>query len=74
MASSSTPVVNPLSDQTTSKKLTKNNHTLWKMQVLAVVGGRGGLEGYLTKDTPPPAETIRVKNSDGKEEVPNPKF
>jgi hypothetical protein len=36
--------------------------------------GEGGLEGYLAKDTPPPAETIKVKNSDGKEEVPNPEF
>jgi hypothetical protein len=36
---------------------------------------RVGLEGILTKDTPPPAKTIRVKNSDGKEEeVPNPEF
>jgi hypothetical protein len=67
MASSSTPVVNPLCSQTISEKLTKSNHALWKMQVLAIIMGVG-LEGYLTKDTSPPAENIRVKNSDGKEE------
>jgi D-arabinose 5-phosphate isomerase GutQ len=48
MASSSTPVVNPLCSQTISEKLTKSNHTLWKMQVLAVIMGVG-LEGYLTR-------------------------
>jgi hypothetical protein len=50
MARSSSPVINPLSSQTVFKKLTKSNHALWKMQVLAIVRGVG-LEGFLTKDT-----------------------
>jgi hypothetical protein len=72
-SSSSTPIINPLTGQTISKKLTKNNHGLWKMQVLTIIRGVG-LEGYLTGDTSPPPPTIRVKNPDDKEEtiVPNP--
>jgi hypothetical protein len=50
MVRSSSPVINPLSSQTVFKKLTKSNHALWKMQVLAIVRGVG-LEGFLTKDT-----------------------
>jgi hypothetical protein len=72
MMSSSTLIINPLTDQTISEKLTKNNHELWKMQVLTIIRGVS-LEGYLTGDTSPPASTIRVKNPDDKEEtdVPN---
>jgi hypothetical protein len=73
-SSSSTPIINPLTDQTIFKKLTKNNHALWKMQVLAIIRGVN-LEGYLTGDTLPPASTIRIlKNPDDKEETdgPNP--
>jgi hypothetical protein len=73
MASSSSPVINPLFGQTVFEKLTKSSHALWKMQVLAIMIGVD-LEGYLTKDTQPPAKTIRVKNSNGKEEVPNSEF
>jgi hypothetical protein len=72
-SSSSTPIINSLTSQTISEKLTKNNHALWKMQVLAIIRGVD-LEGYLTGDTLPPASTIRIKNPDGKEETdgPNP--
>jgi hypothetical protein len=65
MVSSSSPVINTLSGQTISKKLTKSNHALWKMEVLTIMRGVG-FEGDLIKDTPPPPKTIRVKNSDGK--------
>jgi hypothetical protein len=73
MASFSSPVINPLSSQTFSEKLTKSNHALWKMQVLTIVRGVG-LKGYLIKDKPPLVKIVRVKNSDGKEEVPNSEF
>jgi hypothetical protein len=73
MASFSSPVINPLSSQTVSEKLTKSNHALWKMQVLTIVRGVG-LKGYLTKDKLPLAKIVRVKNFDGKEEVPNLEF
>jgi hypothetical protein len=73
MVNSSTPIINPLTGQTISEKLTKNNHALWKMQVLAIIRGVG-LEGYLTGPTPSPVLTINVKDLDSKEEtdVPNP--
>jgi hypothetical protein len=66
MSSSSTPVINPVTGQTISKKLTKSNHALWKMQVLMIIGGVG-LESLLTGTTLLPVKTIKTKGSDSEE-------
>jgi hypothetical protein len=71
VSSSSTPIINPLTGQTMSENLTKSNHALWKMQVLAIIRGLG-LEGYLDEATSPPPSTIRVKSPNGKEEIEAP--
>ncbi|WVZ92939.1 LOW QUALITY PROTEIN: hypothetical protein U9M48_038969 [Paspalum notatum var. saurae] len=74
MASSSTPVHNPLIGHTISEKLTKGTYALWKAQVLAVIRG-ARLEGYLTGATKAPAATIKGKDDAGKEvNLPNPAF
>jgi hypothetical protein len=60
MASSSTPISNPLTGMSISEKLSKANHDLWKMQVLAVIKG-AGLEGYLTGESAAPVSTTRAQ-------------
>jgi hypothetical protein len=72
--STSQQVVNPLTSQVISEKLNKDNHVLWKMQVLAVIRGVG-LEGYLTEKSSAPVINITSKDLDGKErEVTNPAY
>ena len=55
MSTSYAAAINPMVGQAISEKLNKNNHALWKMQVLAIVRG-ARLEGFLTgaTKTPPP--------------------
>jgi hypothetical protein len=54
MASSTTiTTTNSLLGHVVTEKLSKNNHLLWKVQVLPVVRG-ARLEGYLTGDTKKP--------------------
>jgi hypothetical protein len=61
MATTTTAPINPLTSHTISEKLAKNNHALWKMQILAVIRGVG-LEGYLSVKSPAPALTIKSKD------------
>jgi len=72
MSTSYAAAINPMVGQAISEKLNKNNHALWKMQVLAIVRG-ARLEGFLTgaTKTPPPASTMK-KTADGKEEDAEP--
>jgi len=73
MSTSYAAAINPMVGQAISEKLNKNNHALWKMQVLAIVRG-ARLEGFLTgatKTPPPPASTMK-KTADGKEEDAEP--
>lgn len=73
MSTSYVAAINPLVGQVVSEKLTKHNHALWKMQVLAIVRG-ARLEGFLTGITKTPASTVK-RTSDGKqEEVQNPLY
>ena len=53
MSTSYAAAINPLVGQAVSEKLNKNNHALWKMQVLAIVRG-ARLEGFLTGATKTP--------------------
>jgi hypothetical protein len=50
MASLSSTITNPLLGHVVVEKLSKNNHLLWKAQVVSVVRG-ARLEGYLTGST-----------------------
>jgi hypothetical protein len=60
-----------------SKKLKRNNHTLWHAQVLAVLRG-ALLTGFLDGTNKPPTEKIQIKKKSNKEdemeEVSNPAF
>jgi hypothetical protein len=69
--STAAPIINPLTSLTISEKLTKTNHALWKMHILAVIRG-AGLEGFLTRRSPAPATNIKSKDAD--EDVPNPVY
>ncbi|CAN6312345.1 unnamed protein product [Urochloa humidicola] len=71
MASSSSTFLNPLAGQTVSEKLTKTNHAIWKMQVLATVRGVR-LEGFLTSVIKAPAAMIKEKQGEKEVDVPNP--
>jgi hypothetical protein len=50
-----------------SEKLTRNNHVLWRAQVLAVLRG-AQLAGFLVGTTKAPAEKIHMTKKSGKEE------
>jgi hypothetical protein len=50
-----------------SKKLTRNNHVLWRAQVLAVLQG-AQLAGFLDGTIKAPAEKIHMVKKSGKEE------
>jgi hypothetical protein len=54
-----------------SKKLVRNNHTLWKEQVLVVLWG-AQLTSFLNGTIKAPVEKINIKSEE--EEVPNPAF
>ncbi|EAY93156.1 hypothetical protein OsI_14962 [Oryza sativa Indica Group] len=63
MASSSGAAVNPLFGQAILEKLTKNNFSLWKTQILPVIRG-ARMEGYLTGATQVPSVEIEVKEGE----------
>jgi hypothetical protein len=52
--------------QPVSKKLSKNNHSLWKAQVCATVRG-ARLQGFLSSKSKAPPTKIVVTGADGKE-------
>lgn len=59
-SSSSGAVMNPLVGIVITEKLSKNNHVMWKAQVLPTVRG-ARLVGHLTGATAPPAVEIDEK-------------
>jgi hypothetical protein len=63
MASSSAAHTNPLIGHAISEKLSKNNHPLWKTQVLPIIRG-ARLEGFLTGSSKEPEEFIVTKEGD----------
>lgn len=73
MASSSTTAPALYSNQI-SEKLTRENHLLWKAQVLPQIRG-AGLYGYLDGSVAAPEEKISTTDKEGKvTSVPNPDF
>lgn len=64
-SSSSTAVSNPLFGVQVSEKLSKQNHALWRAQVLIVIRG-ARLEGHITGETAVPAAQLS-KTVEGKE-------
>jgi hypothetical protein len=58
-----------------SKKLVRDNHILWKAQVLTVLRG-AQLIGFIEGTNPAPPEKIKVKTQKGQdlEEISNPAF
>jgi hypothetical protein len=66
--------LNPFMGITVTEKLGKNNHAMWKAQVLAAVRG-SRMVGHLTGASPAPAEEIDGKDNSGKDAVvPNPAY
>ncbi|WVZ77133.1 hypothetical protein U9M48_025033 [Paspalum notatum var. saurae] len=73
MASSSN-VANTLYANAITEKLSKNNHSTWKAQVLAALHGTR-LVGHVTGKSPAPAAEIDIKIDDDKTaKVPNPAY
>lgn len=70
MASSSASVPH---NQQISEKLTRENHILWKAQVLLPIRG-AMLAGYLDGLLTPPAATITVTTDSGSQETINPAY
>jgi hypothetical protein len=70
MASSST-ITNPLLGHVVVEKLSKNNHLLWKAQVLPIIRG-ARLEGYLTGSTKMSNEFLLTHEGDKEVKTLNP--
>jgi hypothetical protein len=77
MAASSSNTTTAITLMSVSEKLTCSNHTLWRVQVLAVLRGVQ-LAGFLDGTNKAPAETMKIKKpiekSEEIDEVPNPAF
>jgi hypothetical protein len=56
-----------------SEKLNKNNHALWRPQVLAAIRG-ARLEGHINGKTPAPPAEIDIKKGDDVLKEPNPTY
>jgi hypothetical protein len=69
MATSSIVPLNPFLGQSTSEKLAKGNHALWKAQILTVVRG-ARLEDFLMGAAKAPEQKIKEAGT----EVPNPLY
>jgi hypothetical protein len=66
--------LNPFMGIIVTENLGKNNHAMWKAQILAAVRG-ARMVGHLTGASPAPAEEIDGKDSAGKDAVvPNPAY
>lgn len=72
-SSSSGAIMNLLVGIVIMQKVSKNNHVMWKAQVLAAVRG-ARLVGHLTGATAPPAVEIDEKVGDKVTKVSNPAF
>jgi hypothetical protein len=70
-SSSPAPTVIPL--MPVSEKLTRDNHTVWKAQMVAALRGTQ-LYGFLDGISIKPAEQIKAKVGSDEEDVPNPAF
>jgi hypothetical protein len=69
MASSSNIPLNPFLGQSTSEKLAKGNHALWKAQILTVVRA-ACLEDFLTGAAKAPSQKIKEAGT----KIPNPLY
>jgi hypothetical protein len=63
----------PVVLQPTTEKLGKNNHTTWRVQVLATLRG-ACLDGYVTGKKKAPATELEKKQGDQKVMVANPEY
>jgi hypothetical protein len=63
----------PVVLQPTTEKLCKNNHTTWRVQVLATLRG-ARLDGYVTDKKKAPATELEEKQGDQKVMVANPEY
>jgi hypothetical protein len=59
--------------QPTVEKLSKNNQTVWRAQVLATLRGTH-LEGFSTRKKKAPSEELEEKDGDKKIMVPNSEY
>jgi hypothetical protein len=59
--------------QPTVEKLTRNNHTIWRAQVLTALRG-ARLEGFLTRKKKAPTEELEEKEGEKSITVPNPEY
>ena len=66
----SSAATNPLFGHAITEKLTKNNHILWRVQILPAIHG-ARMEGYLTGVTQVPEAEIDVKQGDKTIKGPN---
>ncbi|CAN6248679.1 unnamed protein product [Urochloa humidicola] len=70
-SSSSSSLTGPALGHPVTEKLSKNNYSLWKMQILPAVRA-AQLAGYLEGTTPTPPVEIDVKVGEKMEKQPNP--
>jgi hypothetical protein len=63
----------PVVLQPTTEKLGKNNHTMWRVHVLATLCG-ARLDGYVTDKKKAPATELEEKQGDQKVMVDNPEY
>jgi hypothetical protein len=70
MSSSSSTTVAAVVLQPITEKLSKNNHTVWRAQVLATLRG-ARLEGFIMGKKKAPAEELEGNDGDKKNMVPN---
>ena len=75
MASSSSSVLAaaPSLGYPVIEKLTRNNHTLWKAQVLSTLKG-AQVAQFLSSATPIPPKTVAKSAEKPDEQVPNPDY
>jgi steroid 5-alpha reductase family enzyme len=73
MSSSILSMITTIVLQLTTDKLSKNNHTVWRAQVLATLWG-ARLEVFIYGKKKAPAEELEEKDDDKKILVPNPEY
>ncbi|CAN6218358.1 unnamed protein product [Urochloa humidicola] len=66
-------MANPSSALAAAPSLARNNHTLWKAQVLSVLRGAQVVH-FLSSATPIPSKTVVLAADKPDQQVPNPKY